>query len=360
MILSDVARVRLVNQQIEESTFRTPSELVSWMGALQGQDGNMVKWAMGVRLPDYTEAQITHALDSGELVRTHLLRPTWHIVAAQDIYWLLDVTAPHVKTLLKSSLKSLEISEELIVQSHTIIEKALIEHTYLTRGELMLELQKSSIRTDENRSAHLMMRAELDGIVCNGPINGKQITYALLEERIPKPPSLTREEGLAKLAYTYFSSHGPATILDFVWWSGLSVTDARRALEMIKSDLNSELIGNQTYWFRSTLRTGFARTKTIHLLPAFDEYTVSYKDRSAVLSAEDQKQAISANGIFSPIIVLDGQIIGVWKRVSKKEKAVIEPVFFKPVDSSIVQLLAEAIDPYSRFLGQPVEIAYRV
>ncbi|GAB4024315.1 winged helix DNA-binding domain-containing protein [Spirosoma gilvum] len=358
MDLSTIAHHRLHNQQIAQPTFTTINEVVNWMGAMQAQDANLIKWAIGVRLPGTTEKEVSAALDSGKLIRTHLLRPTWHVVAAEDIHWLLDLTAPHVKASIRSRLKDLEITSEVLTTCYTILEKVLLDNSYLTRSELMLELQRANIATDNNRSAHLMMQAELDGIVCNGVAKGKQLTYALLQERVPKPQPLQREEGLAKLAHTYFTSHGPATLADFVWWSGLPITDARRALMSIQSSFASETIGSQTYWFDPSRHVSASRHESLYLLPSFDEYTVSYKDRSAVLTADAHKQAISANGIFSPIIVYNGSVIGLWKRTIKKDKVVLEPSFFETTTPLILSLLEKASAGFGQFLNYTAELTY--
>lgn len=358
MYLSDVAQYRLHNQQIAQSTHQTINGLVSWMGALQAQDAYMMKWAIGVRFPGMTERQVTAALDSGELIRTHILRPTWHIVAAEHIHWLLGVSAPHVKTSIRSRLKELEITADVLTKCYTILEKALSGHTHLTRPELMLELQQAGIPTDNNRSSHLMIHAELDGIVCNGAAKGNQQTYALLQERVPISQPLQREDALAKLARLYFTSHGPATLSDFVWWSGLPITDARRALMSIQADFVSETIDSQTYWFDPSCPIPQAVDESLYVLPAFDEYTVSYKDRRAVLSADTQQRAISANGIFSPIIVYNGSVIGLWKRTLKKDRVILEPSFFARPTPSVVHLFEKACVDFGRFLERTAEIAY--
>jgi len=360
MNLTDIAHSRLINQQIAQPNFKTAKELVSWMGAMQAQDGTMVNWAIGLRLPESTSEQITAALNTGELIRTHLLRPTWHVVAAEDIYWLLDLTAPQIKALLKSRHKGLELNEAIFATCQTVIEDALAGGKQLTREELMTELGKAGIPTDNNRSAHIMLQAELDGIVANGAVRGKQATYALLAERVPKSKPLHREEALAKLARTYFTSHGPATLADFVWWSGLSVADARHGLALIKSELVSEQIESQTYWFANSFSLPQNENESIYVLPAFDELIISYKDRSAVLTMENHKQAVSENGIFRPTIVLNGTVIGTWKRTAKKDKTLVEAFLFQSPDNAVLSLLEKAFAPFGQFLNQKIDLTRRL
>ena len=203
-----------------------------------------------------------------------------------------------------------------------------------------------------------MFRAELDGLVCNGAKRGNKQTYTLLAERVPRTKTITREEALAKLAQRYFTSHCPATLQDFVWWSGLPVADERHALEMVKKELISETIGSQTYWLINSFSIPKATDKSVYLLPAFDEFVISYKDRSAALNFENHKKAVTINGIFKPLIVINGQVTGIWKRVIKKDKVVIETEFFKPPNKPSKKLIEKAAERYGRFLDKKVEMKH--
>ena len=355
MRLSDIAALRLVNQQIAESRFTTVKDLVGWMGAMQAQDYAMAKWAIGVRLPNSTEQVIETAIDNGEIIRTHLLRPTWHLVSADDIYWLIELTAPNIKASVKSRHNQLGLSETIIAKSKSIFENTLRGGKHITREELVAELRKAGIATDENRAYHLFAQAELDGILCSGATrNGKQ-TYALLEERVPKTRTLDKDATLAALARKYFSSHGPATLQDFTWWSGLSASNAKLALELVKSDFISEIIDSQTYWFPDFSAIPKIDHKAVYLLPAYDEFIISYKDRSASLLFENHNKTVSNNGIFRPVIVVDGQVMGTWKRVIKKGKVIVETELFNLLNQTTISLIEKAAIPYGHFLGKQVE-----
>ncbi|HXA00727.1 MAG TPA: winged helix DNA-binding domain-containing protein [Cytophagaceae bacterium] len=358
MTFTDIANIRLINQQITAAKFKTPKEVAGWMGAMQAQDYTMAKWAVGVRLPNSTEQLVETAIDKGEVIRTHLLRPTWHLVSADDIYWMLELTGPKILASLKSRHKELELSETVFAKSNKLIEKALAGGNHLTREELVSKLEKAKIATDNNRIAHLMLRAELDGLVCSGSTKNKKQTFALLEERVPKIRTLSRDEALVKLARNYFSSHGPATLQDFVWWSGLSVSDAKHALEMIKSDFISEQIGLQTYWFSNSFRIPKNYKESVYLLPAFDEFIISYKDRSASLHADHSKKTVSDNGIFRPTIVINGQVKGLWKRIVKKDKVMVEASLFQP-DKIRKSLIEKAAVTFRHFLDKKVEITFK-
>lgn len=347
----DIANTRLISQQIAETKFKTAKEIVSWMCAIQAQDFNMAKWAIGIRLNKTTEKSIDAAINSGEIIRTHLLRPTWHFVAADDIYWMLELTAPRIKTFMKSSNKQLELTEKILTKSNFIIEKALSDGRHLTRKELVVEIKKAKIAIDGNRPSHILLNAELEGIICSGRMKEKQTTYALLNERIKKPKALRKEEALCKLANKYFESHCPATFRDFVWWSGLSVTDAKHAMQLIKDNFISEKINSEEYWFPNSFSIPKKYKESVFLLPAFDEFLISYKDRSAAIILEHQKKTFSNNGIFWPVIVVNGLAAGIWKREIKKDTIIIEPVFFDKKNKVSKIDLAKAADRIAVFLN---------
>lgn len=354
---NDIAKIRLVNQQIVAGKFTSPADLVGWMGAMQAQDYSMVKWAIGLRTPGSGLVDVEKAIERGEITRTHLLRPTWHFVAAADLPWLIELTAPQLHSTSRSRHKELGLTTKVISKSNKIIRNALEEKQYLTRKELNPLLEAAGFRNENNLFAHLLFLAELDGVICSGPSKGNQHTYALLEKRIPAAPILTRDDALEKLARTYFTSHGPATLEDFIWWSGLPVKDARNALEMIRNDFNSAEAGPKTYWFSENSFID-AEKNSLHLLPAFDEFLISYKDRSASVKITNQQKAISNNGIFRPVVVVNGEVTGIWKRTKKPSKMEIEIRFFKEPSKKVKIQTAEAAWQFSRFLGTDAEIRY--
>ncbi len=356
--LIDIANSRLVSQQIGATNLKITQDVVGWMGAMQAQDYTMAKWAIGVRLPGATEETVEAAFNDGQILRTHLLRPTWHFVAAVDLYWMLHLTAPQIKVLLKSRHEQLGLSPAVLAKSNRILENGLVGGKHLTREEITAEFHHAHIATDENRLSHLLMVAELEGIVCSGAIkNGKQ-TYALLEERVTKTPPLNVEEASGKLAARYFTSHGPATLQDFVWWSGLSIRQAKQALEMVKPQLTAETIQSQTYWFTHLPATPQADPEAVHLLPAYDEFLISYKDRSATITLENHKKTVSNNGIFRPVLVVNGQVAGIWQRTSKKENVVLQITPFRPLSEGVKNNIEAAAGQYGRFLNKPIKISY--
>lgn len=354
MTLSDIANIRLLSQQITGGKLKSPKEMAGWLGAMQAQDYQMVKWALGLRLPKSTDREMEEAMDNGQIIRTHLMRPTWHLVSSDDIYWMLELTSPHIKSAMNATNKMLELDGQIYSKCNKIIEKALAGGKHLTRDELMTILGKAKISTAGLRSIHIMFHAELDGIVCNGARRGKNHTYALLEERVPKVKSLPREEALAMLAKKYFSSHCPATLKDFIWWSGLPVKDARNALEMIKPGFISEAIGSETYWFTNSFSIPKTNNGSVYLLPAFDEFLISYKDRTASFPLGNHKKAFTSNGIFRPVIVINGHVTGIWKRTIKKDKAIIETDYFHPHDKKTKSLIENEAAKFGNFLNKQI------
>lgn len=361
MTLAEISSLRLANQHITAATYDHPQDLIAHLGAAQAQDYPMSKWAIGLRLSSHTDREMEAAFDNATIVRTHVLRPTWHLAPAADIRWMLELTAPRIRATMKSSNLSLELNEPIFQRSKELIQKSLAGGQQRTRAELMAELGAHGIRTDEHRAAHIMFEAELDAIVCNGSMRGKQFTYALLDERIPTTPKLTKEEALATLARRYFISHGPATLRDFGWWSGLSAGDARLGLELCKADLVSVQVDGQTYWLAPQTADQIGAPEGIHLLPAFDEFMVSYTDRSAALDPASAQLAILSNGIFKPIVVVNGRVAGIWKRTIKKGFVEIETTLLTPISPSQREAIALAAERYGQFLetravlsGEPV------
>jgi hypothetical protein len=356
MNITDITSYRLQHQQIATTKFKKAKDIVSWMGVMQAQDYPMSKWAVGIRLPSSTENTIETAIHKGEIIRTHILRPTWHLTAAEDIYWLLALSAPKLKASLKSRLKELELTAAVLKKCNAVIEKALIKDGHLTRDELIKELKKAKIAVNNYRSSHIFFWAEMEGLICSGCLKEKEPTYTLLQEWVPKKKELAAAEAAALLAQKYFNSHGPATLADFVWWSNLNISVARQGLNDIQHQLQSAKIGGQTYYMPASLPALPKRQKSVYLLPAFDEYIISYKDRSAMYPGDLKKHAISNNGFFRPVIVVNGQVVGIWKRGFEKRKMYIEAKYFTMPPIWVHARVNKAGKAYGAFLNQKTEV----
>jgi hypothetical protein len=343
----DICKIRLYSHLLAAHELKKPKDVVSWMGAMQAQAYPMAKWAIGLRLPGSTDSMIEQAVNEGEIIRTHILRPTWHFVSSNDIHWMLELTAPRIKPVLLGYCKSSGDDEALLNKMLPLIEKILTKEPHLTRQEIGERLKAEGADTDNRRLNHIMVWAELEGVVCNGKVKGSKQTYCLLQEKAPKTFSLTKDEALERLARNYFSSHGPATLKDFVWWSGLLTSDARKGIESIKHDFTGEMIGTETYWFRNDIPSLPEDTApSALLLPAFDEYLVGYRERSTILKAEHTRTVITKTGIFSPILTLNGEIIGTWKNRKKTET---EHFFFQNEKKEIQSLFKRHTGMYKAY-----------
>lgn len=329
---SDLLHQRLNNQKLSSSEFRNPADVVRWLGAVQAQDFEGAKWALGLRMRSASKDAIEKAYNEGKILRTHLMRPTWHFVTPDDIRWLLQLTAPRVNTKAGPYYRKFELDAATFKRSNKALTKALRGGKHLPRRALKAVLNEAGVAVDDPvRLAHVLLHAELDGLICSGPIAGKQITYALLEERVPPTKPLQRDEALAQLAHRFFTSHGPATLQDFVWWSGLTVADAKRGMALIDPPL------------RVTQRA--QKPKHIaHFLPAFDEYLVAYTDRE--------------HGMLGPVVIVDGRIAGTWKRTFDNKTVTIFFSPLRPLNNSALAAIATAADRYATFVALPVNFVY--
>ena len=357
MRLKDLSTIRLFSQKIAKSEFGSATELVRWMGAMQAQDFRMATIAVAMRTPDSSNALIDKAFNNGEIIRTHIMRPTWHFVAAEDVHWMRELTAPQVKSAMRSRHRQLGFTDDIYSKSQKVIETALIDGNCMTREELEKEFSKAGILTSDNRLVHLLLCAELNGTICSGPLKNRKQTFSLLECRVPFKKFLSREESLAELAKRYFRSHGPATIADFVWWSGLPAKDAKTALEIVKTNLSSVKLNSKEYWFDTYFETFKSPKTSVHLLPAYDEFLISYRDRSASLGLTGNRNVISSNGIFRPVIIINGQVAGLWNCSVKDEKLNIRIGFLKAQNKLVMKLTENAAVKIGGLFGLEVRIS---
>jgi hypothetical protein len=326
---SDITNLRLSNQGLSKAIFKNPVDVVAQLGAVQAQDYVGAKWALGQRLMDYTDAAIEKEFNKGKILRTHILRPTWHFVTPADIRWMLLISAPRVHAKNASYYQKSGLDIATTKRTNAVISKVLRGRNQLTRTEIASALEKSGIRTNgELRLGLIMMHAELEGVICSGARQGKQFTYALLEEHTSQGKVWKREEAIAELVKRYFATRAPATLQDFAWWSGLTMADARQGLEMNEPGLVSEVVNGQTLWFNES---GLIAKKmpTAFLLPNYDEYFIGFKDRSAIGEMAEKVNLINNDPtLITNVIVLNGQVVGGWKRTLKKDSVT---VVLKPI-----------------------------
>jgi hypothetical protein len=348
----NIARLRLHNQHIAGAKFERPGDVVKWFGAVQAQDYLGALWAIGLRMRSATEGAIEQALADRTIVRTWPMRGTLHFVAPADARWMLKLLTPRIVARCAGQYRRMELDEAVFSRSRDVLTKALQGGKQLSRGAIYRALETAGIATANQRGLHILAWLAQAGVICFGARAGKQQTFALLDEWIPQAKTLERDEALAELAGRYFMSHGPASLQDFAWWSGLTVADARAGLAMVKSRLLQATVAGQSYWLASSPPVAKDRSPTAHLLPAYDEYTVAYQDRSAVLDPLYAEQA--GNGIFSRTAVVDGQVVGVWKRVLKSNSVVITPSYFTKLDKAQARAVAAAANRYGEFLDTTV------
>ena len=349
----DIIRDRLINQQIAESKFKKPQEIVTWMVAMQAQEYAMAKWAIGLRLKEANDAGVEEAFNNGSILRTHLMRPTWHFVSPKDIRWLLTLTAPRVNKASAFMYRQCELDIKIFNRSNDVLAKALEGSKYLTRNALKAALEKAKIPAVGFRLGYLLMRAELDGIICSGPREGKQFTYALFDERVPPSKYVNREEGLVELSRRYFQSRGPATVQDFVSWSGLTVKDAREGVANLGARFEYEIIDGREHIFIPTkTKTRKSEFQTTFLMPDYDEYGMSYKDRSAIFNPESTNAISRGNPVFNRMIIIDGRIEGTWRRIEKGKRVIIETLLFGQLKQSKHRAVIKAAKRYSIFIDK--------
>jgi hypothetical protein len=359
---SDIALQRLTNQRLSAPDFKRAADVVHWLGAVQAQDYYAAKWALGLRMQAATDETLEKAFAAGEILRTHVMRPTWHFVTPADIGWLLRLTAPRINAATSYYYRQLELDEAVFKRTNKAIAKALQGGRQLTREALRSVVQRAGVAAndrpdDPQRFNNILFRAELDAVICSGARQGKQFTYALFDERVPETKPRSRDESLADLTRRYFTSHGPAALPDFVWWSGLTVKDAKSGLDMVQRHLLKEVIDDKTYWRSASALPVKRASPVAHLLPSFDEYLVSYKDRSAAFAANTSKQLSRGNNIIGSVIVIDGRVVGEWKRSLEGQTVRITLNYFAPVSKAERQLVADAADGYGAFLGLKVVLA---
>ncbi len=352
MNLNDLRRHRLYSQQLIQPRFTTAVQVVAWLGAVQAQDYFGAKWALGQRLPGVTDAAIDAAFNAGEIVRTHAMRPTWHFVAPADVRWLQMLTGPRVHMRNGPYYKSGGLDEAAYKRAAKVFEQELRDHQYKDRNQLAAALAAAGLGRTKLDLALVVMKAELEGLLVSGPRVGKQFTYALLEERVPPAPALSRDEALATLVKRYFTSHGPAQAADFATWSGLTLTDTRRGLEIVGGALERATFDEQTYWFAAADPP--ALPSTVYLLPNYDEATLAYKDRSG-LSVPDPLVTVTDQTVrdYPHCIFTGGVVTGLWKRTTGKTTGVT-PLYLQIPTPAQARGWQAALQRYSDFLEAPV------
>jgi hypothetical protein len=353
MIPQEILNLRLSNQILLHKKFKEPAEVIMHMCAMQAQDFLGSLWAVGLRTESCTETDIEKAIANRSIVRTWPMRGTLHYVVPQDIRWMLKLMTPRILKLNAKRLKrDYDLDEAVYLQSRKILEKALQGNKQLERNNVYKVLEEEGIPATGQRGLHIIGYLAHQGILCFGERMGKQPSFVLLDEWIPQSRELSHEESLAEIALRYFTSRGPATLADFIWWTGLTSTAAKQAVELVKTSLVSESFQDETYWMSPSIQSA-SLTDEILLLPPFDEYLIAYANRSLMLGDYTMKDIVPfSNGMFFPVIIEKGKLIGTWKRTIQKKSVNIELKTFIPLNKSQHDKIERTKETYRKFLSK--------
>ena len=352
---TDLFRRRLAGQYLTTPGPKTAADVVRALGAVQAQDYGGAKWAVAQRTSGATDADVERELTAGSILRTHVLRPTWHFVSAEDIRWMLALTGPRVIAAMAYHDRVNGLTPAAFRRSNAALTKALAGGKHLTRLELAKVLNRARLGTTSGQLVGLMMRAELDAVVCSGPRRGKQFTYALFDERVPPSAALDRDAALLELTRRYFGTRGPATTRDFAWWSGLTLADSRRAIEIAATELEHLTIGEERFHF---IDRDLPKVKpSAHLLPNYDEYFIGYKDRAALAHRLGHSKPVTGGSwLNSHVVFVDGQLVGEWRRSVEKSRLVVELDLAAPITQTEKGRIAAAAKRLGVFQGLPVTV----
>ena len=330
---NDIARLRLANQRLTRAAFASPVEVVRWFGAMQSQDLPASLYAIGLRMNGATEFIVESALTDGSIVRSWPMRRTIHCMAAEDVRWMIRMLAPRGIARMKPYHRAMKITDEDLERVGRVLESALVREPRLTRAELYQRLNDEGVATNTPdvpmRALHLLVHWAQAGLICLAARRGKQPTFALLDNWTPRGRDLSGDDALMELAIIYFRAHGPATVKDFSWWSGLTMAEASRATRLAGDLLRSATIDGIEYWLMRDAPAAPAGSLPLLLLPPFDEFTVAYADRS--VTADPSLLPSIGHGL-APNILVNGRIAGTWKRT------IVRPRFRRRYSLSLAHL----------------------
>jgi hypothetical protein len=353
----DIVLRRLQNQGLLGKPFARPVQVVARHLAMQSQDFGGAKWAIGQRLAVPAEASVDHAFQRGDILRTHVLRPTWHFVTSADIRWLLELTAPRIKAGSAPYFRRHGLDAASLRRSRRVLERQL-PGRQLTREELAVPLAEAGLPVQGEALSYQMIAAELDGVICSGARRGKQHTYALLEERVAKTTPLGRDEALAQLAERYLQGHGPALVQDLAWWSGLKVADAKRALAACGAGLHSAEVAGKTYWFTALGRAAPLAGPLVHFLPNYDEQLIAYRFRGNAIDPAAAPHVGPGDGVFDGhFVTIDGQLVGGWRRELGKTHVSVQATLLRRASRAERRELTAAAQRYADFVALELELS---
>ncbi|HEY8886390.1 MAG TPA: winged helix DNA-binding domain-containing protein [Candidatus Microsaccharimonas sp.] len=347
---------RLFQQGIIRSAKRTPFEVIKNLGAMQGQDYHGSLWAIGLRT-GLTQREVIKHIAQHEVIRTWPQRGTLHFVPPLDSKWMVGLSAERLVKGAQRRRERLGIDETTFHSSEKILRAAFLKNDLLSRPKILQLLEEGGISVSEGRGYHILWYLAQIGILLIAEMDGKQQQFGLLEVLFPDALNLDRLAAIKLLTKRYFISHGPATLQDFVWWSGLTMKDARFGLIENAHILRSELMSDTEYWLDKDAALPRSSKQRAYLLPGFDEYFLGYKDRHVIIDLGYMQKVVPGNnGMFKPTVVIDGKVVGTWQRSVKKDRVVITLYPFASFTDDEVTLLHVPAKQYGNFLEMPVEI----
>ena len=353
----DALRLRMASLLLARRESRAPADVVVWLGAMQAQDLASGEWSFGVRCPGLTQADVHQATVDRSILRTWPLRGTVHFVPPRDARWMLEVAGARALAGAQKRREHLGLTEEIVNRAAEVLTDALSGGGCLTRTECVALLVEAGVHTASEHGYHLLWYASQIGVTCIGPQRGKEQTFVLLDEWVPDPHRLSRDDALAELAIRYFRGHGPATRQDFAGWTGLIAADVKRGIELAGDTLATIDIEGAKMLISATLLDtasevlADATEDDLLLLPGFDEYLLGFKDRSAMISAERMRQVIpGGNGMFMSTMVVGGRVIGLWKRKIKARSVEISAFPFEPLTGRHREALDRSAQEYGTYL----------
>ena len=346
--------LRLGAQGIIEPTSGSVRDTVRHMLAMQAQDFAGAKWSVGLRTPGSTDDAVEAALASGEIVRSWPMRGTLHFTAAEDLGWMLDLTAIRMVQSAAGRHRQLALSQRDFDHAKDLATENLSGGRVLSRSALLAVFDDAGLSTEGQRGAHLIGNLAQTGTIVFGPVDGKTQTFVLLDEWVREPRRLEGDAALGEFALRYFTGHGPATVRDFAWWSSLTLTQARVGLAVARRKLEELVVDDVPYYLapdRQPAPSGLAT------LPGFDEYLLGYQDRSAPLHADHSELIVPGkNGLFLPTIVVDGEVVGTWKRVLTAKEASVQAQPFAPLGGAQRAAFAASSARYAAFVERELAI----
>jgi hypothetical protein len=356
-----IARRRLRNSRLTGTGFTSPAEAVGWHLAMQAQDYGPAKWSIGQRSKGLTDHDLDEALANGSIIRTHVLRPTWHFVARDDLRWLLALSGPRVQQGNARRRRQLDLDEKTLTRCEAVIVSALEGDNRLTRNELAAVLDDAGIDRSGQRMPYILAHCELEAVICSGGRSGKQQTYALVDERVPNGHRFDRDDALVELVRRYLTSHGPATVKDMSWWSGLTMADLRKALDVLGDEVRSETIDGIALWSSASDDSPPPAARGAHLLQTYDELVVGYTESRFLgdPGAEEARAAWGDRTFPSGVLLLNGRIGGHWRRTLERTQVAIDVHLYQEPKRGDTKALEAAAAALGRFVDLPVTLDVR-